>query len=303
LFQYFAELADLEKIGEVSLNEGKMGPKIEIHGIAEGSCQDHPDMWTDLCSVLTVEEGNALYHALKEVSYQGEQAVFIQGKQDSNLYFIKQGQLRILYSNGGREVFLKMLRPGEIVGQDTFFSDSVCTTTATPFSFVRLSYLGRDTLLEWKDKFPSLESKLRAYCLKFEKINDLLLRKGLDRRAHTRFKICGKAIIRVLNACGSMGAETFDVDLWDISASGLSCYVKLSKKETARFLLGCELALELFIPAGEDIRKTTRNGRIVAVRCNPFEHYSLHVKFDQLLDGPFMSEIERFAIAPSAQGR
>jgi CRP-like cAMP-binding protein len=262
----------------------------------------HADMWEDLCGVLTIEEGNALFHAMQEDTFYGEQPIFSQGGRNSNLYFVKQGQLRILYSKGGRDVFLKMLRPGDIAGEDTFFSDSLCTATVTPFSYAKLRYLERRTLLGWQNEFPGLELKLYNYCLKFEQLHDLLSKKGLDRRGEKRFKICGKVIVQILSVYGGPIGKTIEGDLWDISASGLSCFVRLERRENARYLVGRDLTLEVFIPTGEEIRKIEQNGIIVAVRSNPFEHYSLHVKFSQIIDRSFMQALERFTIVPLSRG-
>jgi CRP-like cAMP-binding protein len=279
-----------------------MGAMMNNPEASVASYQHHSDMWEDLGGILTVEEGNALYHALKEETFYGEHPVFTQGERNARLYFVKQGQLRILYTKGGRDVFLKMLRPGEIAGEDTFFSDSVCTTTASPFSYARLSYLERSMLLEWEEAYPGLERKLRDYCQKFEHINDLLHKKGLDRRGEKRYKICGKVAIQVLSVYGSPIGRSFEGDLWDISGSGLSCFVRLEKKESARYLVGRDLSLEVFIPTGEEIQKIEQNGTIVAVRSNPFEHYSLHVRFERPMAGSFMRAMERFTIVPLSRG-
>jgi len=261
--------------------------------------EEPSDLWTDLSSLLTVDEGHALYHAMKETTYRGGQAIFTQGKKNSNLYLVKQGQLRMHYSKGGSEIFLKMLRPGDVIGEDTFFSDSVCTTSVTPFSHARLIYLEKDTLLQWENVFPGLEQKLHNYCLKFGKVSDLLAKKCLDRRTENRFKVCGKVVLQVLSIYGSTIGKAFEGDIYDISAGGMACFIRLSKKKNAQFLLGCDLRMEFTIPTRETIWKMGQIGTIVSVRCNPLERYSLHVKFHSALDATFMEEIERFTVAPS----
>jgi CRP-like cAMP-binding protein len=259
----------------------------------DGIAQDHLDVWADLYGSLTTEEGNALYYTMKEVScYEGE-PIYTQGERNSNLYFIKQGQLKMLYSVGGKEVVLKMLRPGDVVGQETFFADSVCTTTVVPVSRVQAGYLEQDVLLEWKAKFPALESKLYGYCLKFEKADDLLTKKGLDRRAEKRFRIDGIAIIQILSTSGTPVGNSFKVGLSDISATGLSCFVRLAKRETGRLLLGRSMKLKLMIATGKDTRSIDQSGTVVAVRSNPFEEHSLHIKFHKLLESSLVTELAR----------
>lgn len=253
--------------------------------------QDGFEIWADLFKILTTEEGNALYYAMEEGFYAEEQPVYVQGEENANLYFVMEGQVRIQFTQGGREVVLKILRPGEILGEDNFFFDTVCTCDASSFPRARLKYLAKSVLLEWKGKFPALESKLYSYCLKSEKLNDLLARKKFDRRVDKRFSTSGKAVAQLLNAAGSPVGKPFRVDLSDISASGLSCFVRISKKETARLLLGRILKLDLLVQDGEKARPIGQKGTVVAVRSNPFEDYSLHVKFDKRIDGNILNEL------------
>jgi hypothetical protein len=197
-------------------------------------------------------------------------------------------------------VVLKILRPGDVVGEDTFFADSVCTTTVAPFSRVKAHYLEQSVLQEWQAKFPALESKLCAYCLRFERVDDLLAKKGLDRRAEKRFRIEGKAIIQILSSSGTPVGNPFKVGLSDISATGLSCLVRLAKREAGRLLLGRSMNLKLMIAAGKDMRTISQSGTVVAVRSNPFDEHSLHIKFHKALDCSQVSELARIGSHPSS---
>ncbi len=145
----------------------------------------------------------------------------------------------------GREILVKTLQPGDIFGIDTFFSDSVCTTTVSPFSMAKVNYLEKKVLQEWKEKFPALETKLNGYCLKFEKTQDVLQKKGLDRRVQRRFRVEGKAGLQILGAAGAPVGKPFRGIVSDISASGLACIVKLAKKEIGQLLLGRSMELKL----------------------------------------------------------
>jgi CRP-like cAMP-binding protein len=271
----------------------------EIIGAAEiieqekqkGMTQDHQEMWTDLYRTLGKEEGTCLYYSMKEASYNSDQPLFIQGEDNSNLYFVKQGQLKMLCSHNGKEVLLKQLNPGDISGIETFFYHSVCTTTVSPFSRVKVNYLEKRVLQEWKEKFPGLESKLYRYCQKFEKSHDLLMKRGLDRRAQRRFRIEGYASIQILSSSGSSVGKPFRGVIFDISASGFACVIKLVKKEIAQLLLGRKMELKLIITVKGASRTISQIGTVVAVSSPPFDDYYLHFKFHQLLDSTLIREI------------
>jgi CRP-like cAMP-binding protein len=289
----------LIEIAPLALTEIIRSAEIIEQEKKKGIAQDHLDVWADLYGSLTTEEGNALYYAMKEVSCYEEEPIYTQGERNTNLYFIRQGQLKMLYNAGGKEGVLKMLRPGDVVGEETFFADSVCTTTVVPLSRVKASYLEQHVLLEWKAKFPALESKLYGYCLKFEKADALLAKKGLDRRVEKRFRINGKAIIQILNVSGAPVGNPFKVGLSDLSATGISCLVRLAKREAGRLLLGRDMSLKLMIVTGKDTRTISQNGTVVAVRSNPFDEHSLHIKFHKILENSLVSELARIGSHPS----
>ena len=243
----------------------------------------HQNVWAGLYKNLTTEEANALYYSMKECTYESNESIYQQGDTNSNLYFINQGKLKQVYSREGREVLLRTLAPGHIAGDDTFFSDAICTTSLITLSKVKVSYLERDVTQKWTDEFPGLEANLYEYCLKFEKIQELLKKKTLDRRNQIRVKISGKAVILILTTSGSPSGKVFKGLLSDISAGGLSFFLKITKKETARLLLGRQLNIKCAFHIGDNEIKIERNATVVGVRLQTFSDYSIHVKFDTLL--------------------
>lgn len=281
----------LYEVDPMALNEIISSAEIIEQEKQKGITQDHQEIWADLYRTLEKEEGNCLYYSMKEASYNIDQPLFIQGEDNSNLYFIKQGQVKILCRHRGQEVLLKEFNPGDILGVETFFYNSVCTTSASPLSRVKVNYLEKKKLKEWKEKFPSLESKLYNYCLRFEKSCDLLKKKGLDRRVQKRFRVEGKASLQILSSSGAYMGKPFRGVVFDISASGLACIVKLVKKEIAQLLLGRKMELKLVIAAKGASKTIGQVGTVVAVSAPPFDDYYLHLKFHQLLDTNLIREI------------
>jgi CRP-like cAMP-binding protein len=257
----------------------------------EGISQDHLSFWADLYQAISKEEGNVLYYAMKEASYYNDQPLFTQGDRNFNLYFVKQGQLKMLCRHSGKETLVKTLQPGDVFGIESFFSDSVCTSSVSPFSRAKVNYLEKKVLQEWGEKFPALESTLYRYCLKFEKTHDVLKKKGLDRREQRRFRIDGKVGLQVLGVAGVPVGRPFRGIVSDISASGMSCLVKLTKKEIGHLLLGRSMELKLGLAVKGVTRIICLAGTVVAVSSPPFDDYYLHVKFHQVLDSVLVREI------------
>jgi CRP-like cAMP-binding protein len=255
--------------------------------------QNHLDVWSDLYRTLTTEETNTLYYAMQEQAYEPDHFILKQGDRDTHLYFIDSGQLKVISSREGMEILVNTLGPGSIFGIDTFFANTVCTTSLVTLTPVKIHVVDKGVLSEWEKACPSLEPKLHQYCLKFETVDHLLKKKGLNRRMHERISISGKAMLQVLNTAGDPAGKAFRGSLSDISIGGLSFFLKISKKETARLLLGRAMHIQFPLPEGAAQKEIDANGRVVAVRSHPFEDYSVHIKFDSPLSGQIVADFKR----------
>jgi CRP-like cAMP-binding protein len=245
--------------------------------------KDHMKTWESLYSLLSNEEANTLYYSMKEGNTFGTDSIFRQGQRNTNLYFLNEGQLIMVCNQGEKEIALRMYRAGEIMGEDTFFHDSLCTTSLRTFTRARYHYLEKDVLSKWTKEHPALEQKIRGYCDRFEKVHDLLKRKGLDRRSDHRYRMPGKGIIQVLSNTGTPVGSPVKGDLADVSAKGLCFYIRLSKKETARLLLGRRLSLRFAVQVDNASLQIDQTGLVVAVLSHPFDDYTVHVRFDETL--------------------
>ena len=91
-------------------------------------------------------------------------------------------------------------------------------------------------------------------------------------------------MIQLLGASGKLLGRAFKGELSDISIGGLSFVIRISKQETARLLLGRKMNIKFVIPSGSSKQKIDKNGTVIGVRAHPFDDYSIHIKFDSLLD-------------------
>jgi hypothetical protein len=240
----------------------------------------HRTVWARLYNRLTPEEGTAFYHALGKEDLEAMQTIFAQGDQHSKLYLINRGELALIWRDGPREIVLRRLGQGEIALADGFFSESVCTVSLVTLSRVELAALDREALVAWEKDFPTLEDKLRAFCLSAPATSSLLKEKGVERRDHHRKVISGSAAVQLFSGLGKPVAKPFRGDVADISQGGVAFLVNIGDRKTARALLGRNVGFTVVIPGNEPRVKLTRKGFIVAISHIPFEGYCLHVKFD-----------------------
>ena len=267
---------------------------------AESIDQGHRKIWANLYAALRNDEANALYYAMQERTYEVNEIVFKQGEQNANLYFINQGQLKTIYHQAEREIFLKYIKAGEIAGQDTFFRNTVCTTSLVTLTRVQATYIEKSMLFKWQTECPSLEKLLVAYFSKFRMVEELLKSKNLDRRVQKRVKLQGNIMVQLLDETGKLLGKTIKGDLADVSRGGLSFILRITKKETALLLLGRKLSLQFivslkaadlllgrrlcmqfFLPGEGAQQKINISGTVVSVCQHPFDDYSIHIKFDQ----------------------
>jgi CRP-like cAMP-binding protein len=251
---------------------------IEIAKIAAID-QVHRHVWSHLYDKLTKEETIALYYGTKSASYEAEQVIYRQGEMNSNLYFINAGEINIFYHKDKHGIFLKTLGPGDIAGDDTFFTNSTCTTSLSAHSAVKLNFLEKTILQNWRTEAPNLANKLQDYCAQREPIKALLQKKELERRVHERYALSGKAVIRIMDRPGLKG---FKGDLSDISASGISVIMNTSAN-TAELLLGCRLNIKFTQPEAVSEIRIDRDGRIVGIHSRMFNEYLINIKWDEPL--------------------
>ena len=278
----------LFEVDSMALDEiVKSGEIIETAKIAAID-PDHKQVWSHLYDHLTKEETVALYDGMQNARYEAEQIIFRQGQMNSNLYFINAGETKMFYHKDKHGVLLKSLGPGDIAGEDTFFSNSICTTSLMAHSAVKVNFLEKTVLQKWRAEEPHLANQLQDYCLQLEPIKELLQKKELERRAHRRYALSGNAIVRILDR---PAMRVFKSDLSDISTSGISIIMNTSS-EGAELLLGCRLNLKFVLTETLPKIRIDQTGRIVGVHSRLFNEYLVNVKWDEPLDTGIMGRIQ-----------
>lgn len=291
----------LFEVDSMALNEIIKSAEIIEEEKSEALDPNHREIWAPLYETLDTEEANAFFFSLKSIEFESDEPVFEQGEKNNRLYFINQGQLKLVYSQDGTEKLIATLGPGDIAGQDTFFSISVCTTSLAALSRARLLYLDPETFADWQEHQPSLVSKIESYCAKVPKPHDLLRKKGQDRRRYKRIKVTGPVLFQVLGRGGTPIGKPYKGDLADVSAGGLSFFIKTANRKNALSLLGRKLRIKFGIPIGKRRIETTQEGTISGVINHLFSDYSIHMGFDQLLSPELIRDVERVPQEAEAQ--
>jgi len=244
--------------------------------------ENHMTIWSGLYNKVSQEEANLIYYAMKPCTFNTNEFVFKQGQRNTRLYFLNHGRLKITWLQNNYEYLLKSLNPGDIAGQDTFFSNSVCTTSLITLSPVNMRYLRQETVLQWKNERSALEAKLREYCFKDSlNIQELLHKKALDRRTQRRHDLDGTVVAQLLDVSRNLAGRAVKADLSNISNGGLAFAMHIPKPETARLFLGRKMNLQFIMPIHGNRQKMGKMGMVVGVRSYPFDEYTIHVKFEQ----------------------
>ena len=282
-------VTEIIQAGEIIERE-RGAPKVEVD-------TDHLGIWPDLYDTLTPEESDALYEALTETDLQADETVFEQGKPESRLFFVHSGQLKQVFLSGERQTLLKTAGKGDIVGEETFFGISVCTTSLVALSGCRVSHLDRKVLEKWRESFPALESKIHDYCLRRERIHQILQDKGLERRKQERFPLAGVVDVQLLSPAGDATGKLFKGNLRDISVGGISFGIRSPNRKNVSLLLGRDLEMLLDFPSalgpalgvemmmskGSPKIRIKHVGRVIGVSQMAGEDYAVHIQFESLL--------------------
>jgi hypothetical protein len=242
---------------------------------------NHLQIFKALYDTLSEEETNAFYFACQPLTLEAGEVIYHQGDVNTRLFFIREGQLKLYFSHGGRDNLIALLERGEIAGQDTFFATSTCTTSLAAQSRAELQVLERDQVEGWKDTLPSLETKLAEFC-RTRDIGKVVVAKGLERRGSRRIRVEGPATAQILDAADRLLGKPFRGDMADLSNTGLSFYIKATDK-SARLLLGRRLKIDARLEFGGKRQRLERTGVVVAVTPLFFGDFSIHLKFDQPL--------------------
>lgn len=254
--------------------------------------QEHILIWSDLYDLLTTEEFNVFYHSLKHETYVTETVIVKQGDPQLRLFFVNRGRVKLYFNEKENETLVKTVGPGNVFGSASFFDDSVWTLNAASMGAVELSSLAMESVDEWREEYPAIETKLQDYCLRVDQVNDFFLSTGAERRQEERLPLTGAIRITLLDDRGNPTDTTIRGEGSDISTGGLSFLSRITQRKQARTLLARQA--KIFLNHGDGPqRETILSGTVVAVR-NLYSvelGRSVHISFDSELDPGKMMDL------------
>ncbi|MCI5113337.1 MAG: hypothetical protein D3921_11645 [Candidatus Electrothrix sp. AW1] len=248
------------------------------------------EIWSNLLRELTAEEFSAIYHELENRDLQPDEVLVNQGDKNDELFFINHGMIKTFYQKAGRRVYVKNLSGGDLAGEN-FFNASVWTISMTAQTESKISILKRSSFVRWQEAFPGLEEKLRAFYNRSNDVQDLFLRKGLNRRAFERYQLARKVEFQLINNQGNSMGQRFRGRLSDISQGGLAMKFHLSQKKHIRVLFGRKLHIS--IPVAGKPPELNVYGLVLSI--NPVQEerneYKLHLVFDTPMEQEALQQV------------
>jgi CRP-like cAMP-binding protein len=241
--------------------------------------KDHLAIWDKLYGTLSPEERNCLYFSLKKIVVPPGKVILAHGAFNTRLFFIDNGQVTIFLPKGDKHIVLAQLGRGEILGEYTFSTISLCSATAVSHSEVKMMYLESAATDGWENKQPGLYDKLVDFCIRYGRVDEIIKQKKLEKRTSVRYAVEGRVAATLLTKEGKKTETNFRGSLSDLSTTGTCFLVKISKKPIARALLARHLYLSFFFERGEEKIAFTAVGKVVGVSFHLYNDYSVHIHF------------------------
>ncbi|TWI74021.1 pentatricopeptide repeat protein [Desulfobotulus alkaliphilus] len=242
----------------------------------------HLHLWKNWYNQLKQEERSAFFFATSPFSFSPGDVLFRKGEMNDTLFFVDEGALNLVsVSDTGQEVVLRRVGPGSFAGEETFYKSSVCTSSLVALMPGEGRIFTRNALLSLSETLPGLGPKLRDFTISAPSEGQTVQAKGINRRSHKRIPVQGSIVFQPLGQKDTAPAQG---RMADISQGGLSFYVKTANGQAVRQLLGNRLGMKFLLPHTGNPQPVVCKGEVTGVLCHMDYEYSIHVKFDSLLD-------------------
>jgi CRP/FNR family transcriptional regulator len=141
---------------------------------------------------MTQEDIESLSEMVVDNAVKKKQPVYLAGDPGENLYFLKQGRVKISrIDESGKEFTLTLLEPGEIFGELGLFDDSPRETTAVALEDSIICMMRRNDFEQYANQKPELS-------LKLNKLMGLRLRQIENRIEELLFRDVPSRLARLL---------------------------------------------------------------------------------------------------------
>lgn len=261
------------------IRSSEMIEEAKTAGIDRG----HLAIWDKLYGGLSEEEMNCLFYSMKKYVLPPKKMILAHGALNNRLFLIDRGQVTIFFPKEGRNIVLAQLGRGDILGEYTFSTISLCSASAITHSEVQLRCLESSATDGWEEKYPGLYQKLIDFCLQNGRVDEIVRSKKLEKRTYPRYLAEGRVRAVVLTREGNKSEVVFNGNLSDVSAAGTCFTIRCTRKATARALLARHLLLTISREQGDAPVNISAIGRVVRLSFHLYDDYSVHLQFNELL--------------------
>lgn len=249
--------------------------------------KDHLAIWDSLYQDLTEEEVNCLYYSMKKVKVPPKKRILAHGGMNNKLFFIDKGQVTVFFPKDGKNIVIAQLGRGDLLGEYTFATISLCSASVVSNTDVELRYIESETAAGWLDKEPVLYDKVVKYCNDHGKIDDIIKQKSLEKRQNKRYDAKGLVVATLLSKEGKKTESILKGGLSNISITGCCFEIRASKLEMAKALLARHFYLQIETEKSGKKYHCDVVGKVVRVSSHLHNEYSVHIRFIK----PFGQEV------------
>lgn len=241
--------------------------------------KDHLAIWDDLYQDLSDEEVNCLFYSMKKVVVPPKKKILVHGGLNNKLFFIDKGHVTVYFPKDGKNVVIAQLGRGDMLGEYTFATISLCSASVISSSEVELRYIESEKAISWLDTQPALYDKVIRYCNEHGKIDQIVSNKKLQKRKHKRFDARGIAAATILTKEGKKTDSVFKGGLSNVSLTGCCIDIRCSTLKTAKALLARHLYLVFDNQNEVNPHQLGVVGKVVRVSAHLHSDYSVHIRF------------------------
>lgn len=279
---------DLKRIASINKTietEKKASPVLNYHVL-----------WSRFFDILSPKEAKALFSSLKKKVFANNVIILEQGQPNDKLFFVFQGELKIIYRDQENEFLIQKLKSGDTFGEDTFFSVNICTASVKTLTQVDVGYISRSDFEKMIFTFRALASKLKKICGSGKSIFNCLRNQGMDRRAFKRINLNTKVSFQLLSVDSADAVQrSVSAELWDISQGGLSFYFQSKNPDAVRSLIGRPIGVRFSLMVDGKLKPVAFTGIVNGVMSHPLDEYSVHLKFNRQLSENAIKTIAQVA--------
>jgi CRP/FNR family transcriptional regulator len=97
----------------------------------------------------------------RPITYEKGEIIFQEGEPAFGFYIICSGKVKLAkHSLGGKRQILKLLGPGEMLGEKTMFDREVYTAYAKTLEKTKVNFLEREAFIDFLRRYPSVSFKI-----------------------------------------------------------------------------------------------------------------------------------------------